>query len=691
MTPEELKQTIRDFSDSVGSLKTTVGTLSDSLKGFTGGVVEAGKTLVQVSAGLMSMNAGSEQAYVVFKQFAGMLGMPTMLSEGIVQASKDLKTSMAAGGADTVAQMSLNAAIMMKTRDEMTKYTTGLGSQLLNLGGTTRQAQQELVNVTQEFMKTSKAEKLRQQGLDPALISEFATQIAIANRYNLKDAKDRQRLTEATNIYADTLLEQAQRTNVPITTLNQQMLEKIVKDPEQRAMMDMLRDPRQREGFNRATTALRGTLGEGLTKLAQTRALNLPPDKAAIDMMNVIGPQLTSRLTAATRQMMDATTEPARTAAKANMDAVISQISARINDPRVNELMMMTPQLRGDFLKLKEEIKVAQGLRTIQQERPGTTYEDAQKIQEERARRDREGLDPETGKKRTDRQVEEFVIQMEKMAHTAAVNLATEIKKATDEMKPDTLSKYTDTLNKVNKEFENKKPIEDFLKFLRGEMKPEEKKEKKTPEQQKAEDRLRDVIKKDHGTLGTTGEMKEPKDILAMLHKGERVLNPRETEDLNEVFRTFRNFKPSSAPMIDPSQFIEQMNIKIPEKLMERISVSRAETKMPEIKLPDFSSVFKQITPATIKMPFDLNALVESTKSRAEKEKTEVNPPQTATVIPSRTFSEEKQGTMNDVVLAINQLNKTMHQMLEHTQTISNNSEATSRIAGKLSGNRLYG
>jgi hypothetical protein len=45
------------------------------------------------------------------------------------------------------------------------------------------------------------------------------------------------------------------------------------------------------------------------------------------------------------------------------------------------------------------------------------------------------------------------------------------------------------------------------------------------------------------GTLGETGSMFEPKDIIALLHKNERVLNPKENKDLTSLYEMIGNLK----------------------------------------------------------------------------------------------------------------------------------------------------
>jgi hypothetical protein len=54
------------------------------------------------------------------------------------------------------------------------------------------------------------------------------------------------------------------------------------------------------------------------------------------------------------------------------------------------------------------------------------------------------------------------------------------------------------------------------------------------------------VPKKELGTLGTTGSTFEPKDMIALLHKGERVLSPSENTDLTNLFGMVSDLKPKS-------------------------------------------------------------------------------------------------------------------------------------------------
>jgi hypothetical protein len=58
---------------------------------------------------------------------------------------------------------------------------------------------------------------------------------------------------------------------------------------------------------------------------------------------------------------------------------------------------------------------------------------------------------------------------------------------------------------------------------------------KETPNKQKIREK---------GTLGMTGQTFEPSDLLAFIHQGERVLSPKENQDLNSLFGALKDIKP---------------------------------------------------------------------------------------------------------------------------------------------------
>ena len=153
-------------------------------------------------------------------------------------------------------------------------------------------------------------------------------------------------------------------------------------------------------------------------------------------------------------------------------------------------------------------------------------------------------------------------------------------------------------------------------------------------------------------------------------------------------------------------------------------SISELMPKMPEIKQPPgMSGMFDQITSMFGKMktqatPLDPSSLLgkikqpefpklpmmpdvaseanrrrdtaETTKKTADAAKPVTEKPSiptTPTDIVSNIAGADN-ATLNDVLLALNQLNKTMGQVATHSENISDASSKTARLAGKSSGNR---
>jgi len=118
----------------------------------------------------------------------------------------------------------------------------------------------------------------------------------------------------------------------------------------------------------------------------------------------------------------------------------------------------------------------------------------------------------------------------------------------------------------LNKSPAEIKALSDALKLLtpsksipktEEEKKKEEKKKEENKTQPNTESepplpnpKLRKDQKRELGTLGTLGQTFEPKDMIALLHKGERVLNPKENADFNSLFGALKDFKPKSEAAI---------------------------------------------------------------------------------------------------------------------------------------------
>jgi hypothetical protein len=148
-------------------------------------------------------------------------------------------------------------------------------------------------------------------------------------------------------------------------------------------------------------------------------------------------------------------------------------------------------------------------------------------------------------------------------------------------------------------------------------------------------------VKKDLGTLGTTGQTFEPKDIVALLHKGERVLNPKENVDLTNLFGMVSNLKSTANAGLNAQAKSENSLT----SMMKDLQGTKTEEAEPEIV------------------------------------------PEVASTTPEETGTDGI--TLKDVHDSLERLNTTMQIMAEHTADMKDTNRTTADMSQKMTGNRL--
>ena len=143
------------------------------------------------------------------------------------------------------------------------------------------------------------------------------------------------------------------------------------------------------------------------------------------------------------------------------------------------------------------------------------------------------------------------------------------------------------------------------------------------------------------GTLGETGKMFEPKDIVALLHKGERVLNPKENIDLTNLFGMVSSIKSTANAGLNAQAKSESSLT----GMMKDLQGPKNEETVPEIE------------------------------------------PEVALAEPEQTDSDSI--TLKDVHDSLERLNTTMQIMAEHTSDMKDSNRTTADMSQKMTGNRL--
>jgi hypothetical protein len=154
------------------------------------------------------------------------------------------------------------------------------------------------------------------------------------------------------------------------------------------------------------------------------------------------------------------------------------------------------------------------------------------------------------------------------------------------------------------------------------------------------------------GTLGETGKMFEPKDIVALLHKGERVLNPKENIDLTNLFGMVSSLKSTANVMDSSLKPTANAGLNAQSK-----SESSLTGMMKDLQGPKNEETVPEI---------------ESEVASAE---------------PEQTGSESI--TLKDVHDSLERLNTTMQIMAEHTSDMKDSNRTTADMSQKMTGNRL--
>ena len=136
-------------------------------------------------------------------------------------------------------------------------------------------------------------------------------------------------------------------------------------------------------------------------------------------------------------------------------------------------------------------------------------------------------------------------------------------------------------------------------------------------------------VPRDIGTLGKTGASFEPKDVIALLHKGERVLSPSENADLTNLFGMVSDLKPKS----------------------------------------NLGGALSNIKPPA-----------EDTTEVAEEETSKAS---------SDTVADSSGITLKDLNDSLQQLNSNIELMVSHTADMKDSTRETADMSGKMTGNRL--
>jgi hypothetical protein len=330
-------------------------------------------------------------------------------------------------------------------------------------------------------------------------------------------------------------------------------------------------------------------------------------------------------LRAAMLQLKNATNEQERAAAEDRVRSASIKIDERQNDPRMARLAAMADAF--------PELKQLQGAKTMYEQNrsaAGQQYFTNQGLSPEAARaaQDAQIANRQAGKTadgRTGAQLTpgEAVTQLDMVGNRdAALGAGIAWGKLNEALKGSVgpITKITEDLSK---------------------MVPKYTPEASPPNTSNADKNRNQYPPRDTGTLGETGKMFEPKDIVALLHKGERVLNPKENVDLTNLFGMVSNLKSTANAGLNAQAKSENSLT----SMMKDLQGTKTEEAEPEIL------------------------------------------PEVASTTPEETGTDSI--TLKDVHDSLERLNTTMQIMAEHTADMKDTNRTTADMSQKMTGNRL--
>jgi len=334
-------------------------------------------------------------------------------------------------------------------------------------------------------------------------------------------------------------------------------------------------------------------------------------------------------LRSAMLNLKNATNEQERAAAEAQVRSASIKIDSQQNDPRLARMAAMADAF--------PELKQLQGAKTMfEQNRSaaGQQYFTNQGMSPEAARaaQDAQVANRQAGKTQDGRSGAELtageaVTQLNLIGNRDAALGASVVWGKLNEA----LVKSVGPIGKIT---------EDLSKFIpKQTLEPSGPNTSNAPIKETAP--AKPLVPRNTGTLGETGSMFEPKDIVALLHKGERVLNPKENIDLTNLFGMVSSLNSTANAGLNAQAKPESSLT----GMMKDLQGTKTEEPVPEIE------------------------------------------PEVASAEPEQTDSDSI--TLKDVHDSLERLNTTMQIMAEHTSDMKDSNRTTADMSQKMTGNRL--
>jgi hypothetical protein len=446
---------------------------------------------------------------------------------------------------------------------------------------------------------------------------------------NLNKPEDQARAVAAAGKLSDEIDKTAKIMGTSREDIANQSAERL-KDGAVQATLSTLQTDQQRQSFIKSQVGLTA-FGKDVQDLAKDFTMFGGPTQKTMDTMVALGPA-GRELGAAMKDLKGATSEEARAKAEERLERAKGMINERQRDPRAARMAMAAdafPEVKAlqGFKRQFEQNQAAAGYNF--QRNQGESQQGAQKAINDQVRNLQEGKAAGGGEQSADAKLQGVILSGNRQA---AMITAVGMGKLNEELakSPGFIDEMVKSLKKLGTGTAPAKTVEPKVEVTPsgnstiGETAP-----------------AKPLVPRNTGTLGETGKMFEPKDIVALLHKGERVLNPKENVDLTNLFGMVSSLK-STANVGLNAQSKTETSI---TGMMKDLQGTKSEEPAPEIE------------------------------------------PEVASAEPESAGSESI--TLKDVHDSLQRLNSTMEVMAGHTADMKDTNRTTADMSQKMTGNRL--